>query len=215
MSRIAYVGIAAVAGLLAMTVALELAAGASSDGPLGDGSGAVRSRVAAELPAANVPAPGSDHTNDWIAAILRRPVLDASRRPPKEAGQVVSASGEVMTPPPRLSGVMIGPFGRSAIFAPPGARSQIVHEGGKIGAYKIEKIEPGLVRIVGPSGPAVLRPSFDTAAGNPTQIVAPGINFAPGQQPGGGVDGGPDAGQDAVPHFRPPGGQLINPTVTQ
>ena len=65
---------------------------------------------------------------------------------------------------PRLAGILVGPFGRSAIFATNGAKPIVVQEGGRVAAYTIKSIEATQLRLLGPDGAQVLYPSFEPAA---------------------------------------------------
>ena len=97
---------------------------------------------------------------DRIAALLARPLFNPDRRPvPGTAG------GSAGVPePPRLAGILVGPAGRSAIFAGTGEGQQIVlREGGSVGGFTVRAIAPGQVTVLGPTGPRVLRPAFDGA----------------------------------------------------
>lgn len=129
-------------------------------------------RPAVARPRASVAAPPSsavpDHTGDWVATILARPLLSPDRRPAPE----VSAAGSGSRAPdglPRLSGVLVGPFGRSAIFAADGAKPVVVGEGSRVSAWTVRLIQAGEVQVVGPGGVRTLHPSFPTSPGAPSR----------------------------------------------
>ena len=116
-------------------------------------------------PAATVPPISSataDRTNDWVAAVLARPLFSPDRRPAADA--VTVASGRTVPGLPRLAGILVGPFGRSAIFATNGAKPIVVQEGGRVADYTIKSIEATQVHLLGPDGAQVLYPSFEPAA---------------------------------------------------
>jgi len=94
--------------------------------------------------------------------VLARPLFSPDRRPPADA--VTVASGRTVPGLPRLAGILVGPFGRSAIFAINGAKPIVVQEGGRVAAYTIKSIEATQVRLLGPDGAQVLYPSFEPAA---------------------------------------------------
>jgi hypothetical protein len=101
----------------------------------------------------------------WESSSLARPLFSRHRRPPQNAGPVVAAANPVM-PAPRLTGVLVGPFGASAVFVAGGSgRSVTVQEGGQVGIYRIRRITPGQVLVDGPDGERVLRPSFGGGTG--------------------------------------------------
>jgi hypothetical protein len=159
MIRLAIGSLSAIACGLALLVGWELGAFAPNPGPV---VAQYHAPPAATAPEATPP----DHTNDWLASILARPLFSPDRRPPAD-GTVV-AGGEVAALP-RLSGVLVGPFGRSAIFAPDGEKPVIVAEGSRIAAWTVQAIRANTVEVVGPEGKRSLQPSFGNmqAAANP------------------------------------------------
>jgi hypothetical protein len=130
--------------------------------------------------AAVVSAIPPDHTNDWVTTILARPLFSPDRRPPAEAS---TGSGERLLGLPRLSGVLVGPFGRSAIFASDGGKALVVGEGGRVADWTVRVIEAGSVDVIGPDGARTLRPSFENmpqaAVGRPPAPAR--IGLSPGQ----------------------------------
>ena len=117
---------------------------------------ALPSRAAATPPAKSVSA---DHSGEWVSSILGRPLFSPDRRPSSAAAAVAGLPGL-----PRLSGIMFGPFGRSAIFAPDGAKPLVAQEGARIAGYTVKAIEATQVRLSGPNGSIVLYPTFAAAA---------------------------------------------------
>ena len=119
-------------------------------------------------------APVSDHTAEWVATILARPLFSPDRRPPSEASAArVGGAPEGL---PRLAGVVVGPFGRSAIFVPDGRKPMVVTEGGRIDAWTVRSIEVGTVQVSGPGGARTLHPSFESS---PAASGAPGLTGQP------------------------------------
>ncbi len=97
-----------------------------------------------------------------VATILARPLFALDRRPsavPAPGGALAAGGAE----PPRLAGILIGPAGRSAIFAGAEEGPVVLREGGMIGSYTVRDITPAQVTVLGPAGPQVLRPAFDGA----------------------------------------------------
>ncbi len=140
-------------------------------------------------------------TEEWANAILARPLFSISRRPPKLAAGHSAASDGM----PRLSGIMIAPGIRKAIFAPEGGgKPMVLSEGATLADTAIRTIEPGEVILA--SG-QVLRPTYDKnrvpgqSAYTPAGLPAPAFNnpnFAnPAFQPPG----------FQPPGFQPPGFQ--------
>lgn len=98
----------------------------------------------------------------WQAASLARPLFSRGRRPPPETRQIAAATRPA--PAPRLTGVLVGPFGASAVFVAGGSDKPVtVQEGDQMGIYRIRRITPGEVLVDSPDGPLVLRPSFGSA----------------------------------------------------
>ncbi len=140
--------------------------------------------------------PDPAHVRDWTGTVLARPLFSASRRP---AATVTSGPQQ-----PRLAGIVVGPAGRRAIFAGSGdARGSVVAAGQQAGAWHVVSIEADSVRVVGPDGPRVLRPSRDDSArsgaaagtlpphpsildllrNRPLQLGGAGLPFAAGLRP--------------------------------
>jgi len=97
-------------------------------------------------------------TSQWTDAILARPIFSASRRPDDEPGTVTQAA------PPRLSAIIITATGRLAVFAPDGQKPQSRTEGGEIDGYRLQRIAPDRVELIGPFGRLSLRPQFHAAS---------------------------------------------------
>src|SRR5262249_12983841 len=108
--------------------------------------------------AASTEAAPLDHTDDWVASILARPLFSPDRRT-RADGPIASGAAPVGLP--RLSGVLVGPFGRSAIFASDAGKPLIVAEGSRVAAWTVRTIAAGSVEIVGPGGSQTLHPAFE------------------------------------------------------
>ncbi len=146
-------GLLLIASGLAAVVAVEVA-----DAPRGDVAPLAGHTVTAVSPS---PPPRTDHTDAWVSTVLARPLFSPDRRPPADAA---AAAGSRLPGLPRLAGIIVGPFGRSAIFAPDGNKPLVVQEGARIAAYTVKSIEATQVRLVGPDGARVLYPSFESNA---------------------------------------------------
>ncbi len=106
----------------------------------------------------------------WASRVLARPLFSISRRPARENPK---HPGEAAPGQARLSGIMVGRFGRRAIFAPEGGGKPLVlAEGASVNESTIARIMPNAVILA--SG-AELRPSFDHNRQT---------NFTPAFQPG-------------------------------
>ncbi len=98
-----------------------------------------------------------------VTSILERPLFVSGRRPPAgpAAAPVGIAPSDAM---PRLTGVIVGPNGGTAIFAGADGKSHVAAEGDTMGAFQVRSIGPGLVVLVGPDGPRELRPAYVQAS---------------------------------------------------
>jgi hypothetical protein len=145
--RLGSLGLGLLATALCAALALELDGSQTEANP----SGIVpirhvprtQPRVASEDP--------EDHAGAWAATALARPLFSRDRKPTPLAAATGGAPALAVLP--RLTGVIIGPFGHTAIFAAPaGGRPIAVSEGKTVGPYRIETIAPGGVTVAGPGG---------------------------------------------------------------
>jgi hypothetical protein len=144
------VGLGAIACGFAVLLWWEVDAFAPAPDPIAS----PHSAAAVAAPEATPP----DHTNDWVASILARPLFSQDRHPPAEGATVVA--GPELAGLPRLSAVLVGPFGRTAIFSPDGGKPIIVAEGSQIAAWTVRAIEANAVEIEGPDGKQTVHPTF-------------------------------------------------------
>ncbi len=167
-------------GFLAVVLVLEWVwpSGSDATGPV------AALRLGHSAPKASLQ---SRAVNEWAETALARPLFTISRRPPKvEAAGPNEAAPDDM----RLAGILIGRFGRRAIFAPGGGGKPVVlAEGAAVNASTIRSITPSQVILA--SG-TVLSPSFDKNRVPPSpylpafQPVMPNFpqpGFTPGQMP--------------------------------
>ena len=92
----------------------------------------------------------------WAVTALTRPLFSLDRRPAPPTPLAQAAS---LPSPPRLTGTMIGPFGRRALFAGGlgGDKPAAVGENDRIGIWTVQAIAAGLVTLTGPDGVRELR----------------------------------------------------------
>lgn len=158
-SRPAFLGLALLASALAGVIALEVGAG---DAPEEEG-GVVATRHPPPPRVAAAVAETVDRTDSWLATSLARPLFSRDRRPTPVLSK--SDGNAAISAIPRLSGVLVSPLGRHAIFAAAeGGKPIVVAAGGTFGPYTVEQIEPGEVTVSGPDGTVQLRLAFDAAA---------------------------------------------------
>jgi len=122
----------------------------------------------AVLAISGAPADGSeaDPLDDVAASVAERPLFSPNRRPSDRRAST-STAGTVRDKLPRLTGVIVGPSGRRAIFAGADGKSRTATEGDTIGGFRVRTIGPGRVTLSGSEGDHVLRPTY---------IASPGAN---------------------------------------
>src|SRR5262249_5426858 len=111
--------------------------------------------------------------------------LPVARLPPAEvqpptpeirklAKETLSSANDADTPLPdvRLTGVVIGPDLRMAIFAVTGTNSRVLSEGETLNGWRLESISPKVVMLSGPPGNIVLKPQPDANLVRPPPPVA-------------------------------------------
>ncbi|MEN0076490.1 MAG: hypothetical protein AAGC69_19045, partial [Paracraurococcus sp.] len=110
-----------------------------------------------------------DRSEAWLATILARPLFDPRRRP----GDAMAAGAPAASGLPRLTGVMVGGFGASAIFeTQAGGKPLVVQAGDQVEAYLVQSILPGEATLLGPDGRHVLRPAYRSGGGTPGTAAA-------------------------------------------
>lgn len=86
-------------------------------------------------------------TADRVATLLARPLFTPSRRP---APPPAAAAPPALQ---RLTGIIVGPFGKRALFASNGAgKTLAVDEGGAVGPWTVQAITSRTVTLTGPGG---------------------------------------------------------------
>jgi hypothetical protein len=137
----------------------------------------------------------SDQAARYVTAILARPLFSATRRPDETAANKAAKATDLG----RLTGVLVSPAGKSAIFVgPTGGKPIVVGEGGRIGEYVVRSIEAGEVTITGSEGQRVLHPAFDPNPPPPKpKLAMPEPIVAPIIAPGPPVNAGEQMHQRA------------------
>ena len=139
--------------------------------------------LAPEAPhhARSLPSVARGVTARYAASSLARPLFSPDRRPP--AGPHVVAGVPSAPEFPRLAGIMVGPAGSRAIFAPPPpAKPIVVEEGGRVAGFVVRSIATEAVTLASPDGERVVRPSFAKST-EPARM--PGFRGAPLGVPNG------------------------------
>lgn len=194
MSRVAFLLIGLLALSLTSVVALELQGVEASDSA--DIVPIPRPPVPTQATVSpNAAAPATER---YVEFALARPLFSRDRRPTPAVAVAGENGGMAL---PRLAGILVGPFGRTALFAGgDGRKSLAVAEGGTVGPYTIKSIEPYAITVDGPDGEHEVRPSFDAAA----RVASIVVTQQQVQQSGVGGPVAPIAGQLTQPNL-PPG----------
>lgn len=139
-------------GALRAASALALLSGVAAVGPrtgvLPPGTEAVGTASGPVQPVPVLPQPRRDAGR--VAAMLTRPLFSPGRRP--TPGVPTAARAE----PPRLTGTLLGPFGRRAVFAGTG-KPVSAGEGDSLGTWTVQAITAGFAVLSGPDGRRELR----------------------------------------------------------
>lgn len=159
MSRAGFAGLGFCAAALGGLIALELS-GIEGDQVTSSAASAAAARWHPAPPVPTPPAP--DRTQEWAATALARPLFSPDRRPVPEPRMAAAAGGSGGGDLPRLTGVLVGPSGQTAIFAAAseGAKPIVVRVGDSLGGFQVKAILAGEVTLMGPEGEQILRPSF-------------------------------------------------------
>ncbi len=97
------------------------------------------------------------HGAEHAAAALARPLFSEDRRPRLPSLLPAAEPPSV----PRLTGTIIGPFGKRALLVDGNSdRPLVLGESGRMGVWTVEAISEGLVTLRGPDGAQDLRVSF-------------------------------------------------------
>ncbi len=127
----------------------------------------VHSRNLAALPArvTQMLSPTPDHIVDSVARILARPLFSPTRRP-------LVTRPEQLTDSLRLSGIIVSPNGKVAIFqSTRAARPVVLSEGLSVGRWKAQTIFSDRVTLSDGAIVVTLRPTFATN-GSAADVVA-------------------------------------------
>jgi hypothetical protein len=168
----------------------------------------------AEIKAAPVRTPELN-VDDLVAVAQSRPLFSPTRRPPERSSPEKVADSELDKL--RLTGIIIEPDRRLAIFAVPGAKPLVRSEGEALKDWTLDRITPDEVSLIGPEGTRTLEPKPDAnlvrprpptlaSSGQPQSGSSPGVAGA--ASPAQPQRGTPQAGAfvqpaSAVSQLRP------------
>lgn len=113
----------------------------------------------------NADVPDSEALAELADRLIQRPLFSPDRRlAPAKVEVEAAAVASIADGLPRLSGVIVAPNTRYAIFAGADGRPIRAQEGGSIGRFKVRTIEAGQVTVTGTEGEQVLHPTFAKTA---------------------------------------------------
>jgi hypothetical protein len=95
---------------------------------------------------------------ELVATTLSRPLFSSTRRPRDRAIAGQAADPEFQL---RLSGIVIEPQRRIAIFSKTGAKPLVRSEGETLDEWRLDSIGPRKVTLSGPTGSTTLEPKID------------------------------------------------------
>jgi hypothetical protein len=132
------------------------------------------------------------------ATILARPLFSPTRRHPGAPG---TDHSEAPLSDMRLTGILITPDQRLAIFAPAGGKSLVRSEGDMISDWRIESIANQSVSLTGPTGAATLEPKGDP---NLVRVQQPAAQQAMVPPPQPAAPAAPSANPRMIPAANAP-----------
>ena len=151
--------------------------------------------------------------DDLIAAALASPLFSSTRHPPEASG--VSDAADPGLTNVRLTGIVIEPDRRIAIFAVTGGKPLVLTEGEAVQNWRVDSISPEQVSVIGPNGTRILEPKPDVNAVRPRPPAPTQAQPLPGAAPvsvTGVVPGQPNVatpkGRAAQPIAAPPRSQF-------
>jgi hypothetical protein len=149
---------------------------------------------------------------DLVASSLAAPLFSPTRRPPESSGPAADPELSGV----RLTGIVIQPDRRVAIFAASGAKPFVRSEGETLNEWQLDSISPLAVTLSGPAGTRILVPRPDPNLVRPASPVPMAAARKPAPPPGvaaGSAPGGTPARSTAAAEARrpPPRPPVANP----
>jgi hypothetical protein len=129
-----------------------------------------------------LPRPQEMKAADLITTALAAPLFSPTRRPPETADAPDAADTGLSNV--RLTGIVIGPDRRIAIFAVTGGKPLVLAEGDALRDWRLDIISAEKVSVSGPNGTRILAPKPDTTLVRPPPPTQP-----PAQPPSGAAAG--------------------------
>ena len=162
--------IACLAGSAIFAVLLFVELGDTADQPT-----ALPSTARTKIPAA--PAAQRPQGEALVQTTLAQPLFSPTRSPPHQLTGDKSSGPQL--PNLRLSGIVIEPEHRLAIFAVPGSKPLARAEGETINEWRLDSIGLNQVSLSGPTGIMTLEPRSDPKSVQQKPVVQPAAKPAP------------------------------------
>jgi len=119
------------------------------------------------------------HADEVVSSVLDRPLFSETRRPAKQAKTDGTTTSGLRDK--RLTGIVIDPQRRLAIFAVTGAKPLVRSEGEMVDEWRLDFIAPREVLLSGPDGTTTLMPKGDP--NRPAPAPRPAVNPPDGAPP--------------------------------
>jgi hypothetical protein len=113
----------------------------------------------------------SPRMDELVATTLSRPLFSATRRPAERAVPDRPADPELTNV--RLTGIVVEPDRRTAIFAVQGAKPLVRSEGETVNDWHLDSIAPHEVTVTGPAGTTTLELKNDPNLARPAPQAQP------------------------------------------
>src|ERR1700724_2588868 len=117
--------------------------------------------------------------DELVATTLSRPLFSATRRPSERAAPDRAADPELTNV--RLTGIVVEPDRRTAIFAVQGAKPLVRSEGETVNDWHLDSIAPHEVTVTGPAGTTTLELKNDPNLVRPAPPAQPAPQAKPVQ----------------------------------
>jgi hypothetical protein len=115
--------------------------------------------------------PQSPRMDELVATTLSRPLFSATRRPAQRAVPDRPADPELANV--RLTGIVVEPDRRTAIFAVQGAKPLVRSEGETVNDWHLDSIAPQEVTVTGPAGTTTMELKNDPNLARPAPQAQP------------------------------------------
>jgi general secretion pathway protein N len=106
--------------------------------------------------------------DEAVRVVLARPLFATNRRPLQPHPTAAVSADQSL---PRLTGVFVSPWSRSAIFQPANAKPVVVREGAVVAGWTIRSIDNDAITLARADQSQTIRPHFDFEKGAKITVV--------------------------------------------